>query len=234
MMQSITFAGHSALFVAAQNYAIAIDPWLTTNPACPANLKQPTKLDLIILTHGHSDHAADAANLAKHYGATVVATYELAMLMIREGVPEKHVQPMNKGGSLTVGPVKVTLTHAMHSSSYDIGKDTFYAGEPCGVVLTDAKRAIFHAGDTALFSDLKLIGERYHPEISFLPIGDRFTMGPEEAAHAAEFLQTKLAVPIHFETFPLLTGSAEQFEAACEKRKIQTRVLKPGEILTLK
>jgi len=228
----IEYAGHSAVFVHTEKGVIAIDPWISGNPICPENLKNPPSIDLIALTHGHSDHASDAARLAKQYGCTIAATYELAACMLAEGVPERHVAMMNKGGTIHFDSLdlSISLTHAMHSNSYEKNGENVYAGEACGVVLKTPSQTIYHAGDTALFSDMELIGTHYKPDICLLPIGDRFTMGPEEAAEAVVLLKPKVVIPIHHSTFPLLTGTPEQFKNALEKRGIDAElvILTPG------
>jgi L-ascorbate metabolism protein UlaG (beta-lactamase superfamily) len=212
---SITYAGHSAVFVDFGGTAVAIDPWLKGNPLCPVALQTPPTLDLIAVTHGHADHASDVVRVQKITGASVAATYELAMVFISEGVPAEKVIPMNKGGSAVVGSVTVTLTDAYHSSSYDGKHGPVYAGEACGVVVSAHGKTVYHAGDTSLFSGMKLIGERYKPDVALLPIGDRFTMGPLDAAQAASFVRAKVTVPIHYNTFELLTGTYAQFAEAC-------------------
>jgi L-ascorbate metabolism protein UlaG (beta-lactamase superfamily) len=226
--RTITYAGHSAVFVNFSGQTIAIDPWLQGNPLCPAALQSPQQLDTIVLTHGHSDHAGDAVRVALATGATIAATYELAMIMIAEGVPATKVAPMNKGGSVTLGGVEIRLTNALHSSSYDTKNGPLYAGEACGVLLSAGDTHLYHAGDTSLFTDLKLIGDTYRPDIAFIPIGDRFTMGPKEAAIAASWLRCKLAIPIHYKTFDLLTGTYAEFAAECSKLAIETQELAPG------
>jgi L-ascorbate metabolism protein UlaG (beta-lactamase superfamily) len=225
----ITYAGHSALFVHCGDTVVAIDPWLRGNPLCPANLQSPSKVDLIVLSHGHSDHAGDAVRVQNETGALLAATYELAMIMIAEGVPSDKVIPMNKGGAVTVEGVEVRLTNAYHSSSYDTKNGTLYAGEACGVILTTNGVSLYHAGDTSLFSDMKLIGEQFKPDIALLPIGDRFTMNPSEAAQAASWTKCKLAIPIHYNTFNLLTGTYDEFAAACEKLGVESKELTPGQ-----
>jgi L-ascorbate metabolism protein UlaG (beta-lactamase superfamily) len=224
----ITYAGHSAVFVQWGSTTIAIDPWLRGNPLCPAELQTPTNLDLIVLSHGHSDHAGDAVRVQKETGALVAATYELAMIMVAEGVPSEKVLPMNKGGAVMVGDVEVRLTNAYHSSSYDTKSGTVYAGEACGVILSSGGKSIYHAGDTSLFSDIQRIGEQFKPDVALIPIGDRFTMGPAEAAQAAAWTQCKLAIPIHYKTFELLTGTYDEFAGACDKLRVATKELAPG------
>jgi L-ascorbate metabolism protein UlaG (beta-lactamase superfamily) len=233
-IESLTYCGHSAVLLKCNNSVIGIDPWLDGNPSCPANLKNPEKLDLILLTHGHSDHAGDATRLAQKYSAKIIATWELAMLFAEEGIAGDNLIPMNKGGTIEIAGLKISLTNAFHSSSFDSPKrGTIYAGEPCGVVVSDGKNSIYHAGDTALFSDMGLIKDQYQPTISLLPIGDRFTMGPTEAAQAAQLLGSSKNIPIHFGTFPLLTGTAEEFESACKRIGTAALTLKPGQKLEL-
>jgi len=235
-LKSLTYAGHSAVFLNGDNYVAAIDPWVN-NPLCPESLKHPTKLDLIVLTHGHADHASDVPALAQKTKAKVAATYELAQILASEGVPESQLIFMNKGGCVAVDGLTVSLVHALHSNSFDTKHGTVYAGEACGVVIKDGHHSIYHAGDTALFSDMRLIGEIHKPSVACLPIGDCFTMGPQDAARAAELIGSPRVVPIHYATFPLLTGTAEAFERACHERrgdkgpKVDT--LKPGASLAL-
>lgn len=229
--ERIIYAGHSAVFIESKDFVIAIDPWLN-NPLCPPNLKNPQKLDLIILTHGHSDYAGDAPALAKKTGAKVAATFELAQILAGEGVAPGKLIFMNKGGCVKLGDLTISLVHAFHSSSYDTKAGPVYAGEACGVVIKDGTTSIYHAGDTALFSDMKLIGEIHKPDIALLPIGDCFTMGPNDAARAAEFIGAKTVIPIHHTTFPPLTGTPEAFAKACETwvgDKVRVEILKPGE-----
>ena len=231
--RKITYAGHSAVFVQLGAKVVAIDPWLRGNPRCPPSLQTPPKVDLIVLSHGHSDHAGDAVRVQKETGALLAATFELAMIMIAEGMPSDKVIPMNKGGAVTVDGIGVRLTNAYHSSSYDTKSGPIYAGEACGVLLSYAGATIFHAGDTSLFTDLKLIGEQFKPDIAFLPIGDRFTMGPSEAAQAAAWTKCGLAIPIHYKTFEPLTGTYDEFALACEKLGVASRELEPGQSMSL-
>lgn len=233
-LNEITYAGHSAVFFHTDSLVAAIDPWLEGNPACPASLKHPSRLDLIVLTHGHSDHASEAPHLARHLGSTIAATWELANIMGAEGVNQNQIIAMNKGGTVEHRGIDITLTHAYHSSSFDTASGPVYAGEPCGAVLRFDNTVVYHAGDTALFSDMSLIAESYHPSVAFLPIGDRFTMGPREAARAAKLAGVKVAIPVHYGTFNLLTGTAEEFKAECARYNIEVAVLEPGQSYKVK
>jgi L-ascorbate metabolism protein UlaG (beta-lactamase superfamily) len=235
MSYELTYLGHSTVLVTLQSKKkIIIDPWLDGNPSCPEAFKNLTDVNLICLTHGHSDHAGSVVELAIKSKATVCATFELASLLVKDGVPESQIQYMNKGGTVSVPAVdnlKVSLTHAFHSNSYD-GKDgkTHYAGEACGVVISGQPGvSIYHAGDTSLFGDMRLIREQYHPEVALIPIGDRFTMGPKEAALATKLIQPNYVIPIHYGTFPLLTGTPEEFAKSLADVEAELVVLKPGE-----
>jgi L-ascorbate metabolism protein UlaG (beta-lactamase superfamily) len=224
---AITWLGHSAFSLRTPGgKVVLIDPWYTGNPSFPEN-KKPTKADVILVSHGHSDHITDAAAMAKQTGATVVGIWEVTSWLGSKGV--QHLEPMNKGGTVTVKGLRVTMTEAIHSSSFD-ENGIVYLGEPAGFIVTlENGQTIYFAGDTALFSDMKLIGELYKPDIAFLPIGDRFTMGPDTAAMAAKWLGVKQVVPMHWGTFPLLTGTPDQLKQHLAGTSIQVLELKPGE-----
>lgn len=224
----ITWLGHSSFHLRTPGGVdILFDPWYTGNPRFPESAR-PAKADLILVSHGHSDHITDAAAMAKATGATVVGSWEVVSWLGTKGV--QAVEPMNKGGSITVKGLRITMTEALHSSSVEDGGAIVYLGEPAGfVVRLENGQAIYFAGDTALFSDMKLIGELYKPDIAFLPIGDRFTMGPDTAAMAARFLGVKQVVPMHWGTFPLLTGTPEALKEHLAGSGIEVLELQPGE-----
>ncbi len=205
-----------------------VDPWLVNNPACPDPLKKPPKVDLILITHGHRDHMEDAVPVARESGAPVVAMPELCDWLGRKGIA--NLAPMNKGGSQVVAGLTVTMTDARHSSGYVDNGQMVYMGEPAGFVLRleDGMRLYF-AGDTALFGDMRLIGEMEKPDIAFLPIGDRFTMAPPAAARACEWLGVRQVVPMHWGTFPRLTGTPEELKTLLARSTVQVLALKPGE-----
>ena len=227
MSLSITWLGHSSFsLVTPGGKTLLFDPWYTGNPSFPKG-KTPIKADLILVSHGHSDHITDAAATAKATGATVVGIWEVTTWLGTKGV--QNLEPMNKGGTIEAKGLRLTMTDACHSSSFD-ENGIVYLGEPAGyIVRLENSQTIYFAGDTSLFGDMKLIGELYKPDIAFLPIGDRFTMGPDTAALAARWLGVRQVVPMHWGTFPLLTGTPDALKAALDGSGIQVLELKPGE-----
>ena len=229
----VTYFGHSTFSLTTPSGQVAlIDPWVMTNPKCPENLKKVSKLDAIFLSHAHEDHLGDLLALAKQHKPQIVAMYETCVWIQGKGFG-KETRPMGKGGTQRIGDFEVTMTHAFHSNSIDDNGVRVYAGEPAGLVIRmPGGFSVYHAGDTALFSDMKLIGELYKPDLALLPIGDHFTMGPREAAHAIRFLGVKHVLPMHYATFPVLTGRPEQLqEHAKDIGGLQIHALKPGEAL---
>lgn len=228
----VTWLGHAAFrIVSPGGKIIYIDPWLE-NPKAPPEVKKVEKADLILLTHGHFDHVGAAIEIAKKTGAKIAAIYELGDYVVSQGVPEGRVIEMNKGG--TVAPwgdstVRVTMVHADHSSGTKADEGMVYTGEPVGYKVTvESGFTFYHSGDTALFSDMKLIGEGRRIDLALLPIGGHYTMGPEDAARAVEFLRAKAVIPMHFGTFPVLTGDPKEL---CTRvpRGVECIMLKPGE-----
>lgn len=226
---SITWFGHSTFLLRTPGgKRLLFDPWLTANPACPERLKRPPQVDLLLASHGHADHIGDLLACARATGAPVVGIYELCDWLERKGI--RHTVPMNKGGSVEIAGLVVSMTDARHSSGFVEGGQMTYMGEPCGfVVKLEDGRTVYFAGDTDVFGDMKLIGEMYRPQIAFLPIGDRFTMGPQGAARACALLGVKQLVPMHWGTFPLLTGTPTALKPLVEPIGVQVLELAPGE-----
>jgi L-ascorbate metabolism protein UlaG (beta-lactamase superfamily) len=226
----LTWLGHATFRVETSDGTTAyIDPWVN-NPLCPENEKDVKKADVLICTHGHSDHIGDAAAIAKQHNPVVVGMPELCAWMEKKGA--KQVAGMNKGGTQTVAGIRITMTHAIHSSGIEDKGGTVYAGEACGYVLElPGGVKLYHAGDTAVFSDMQIIRELYRPEIAMLPIGDHYTMGPHEAAYACTLLQPKTVIPMHFGTFPLLTGRPGELKKLLGPGGPEVLEMKPGQTL---
>jgi len=226
---AITWLGHSTFLLRTPGgKRLLFDPWLANNPACPEALRKPPKVDLILVSHGHSDHMEDVVLCARESGAPVVAIFEVCDWLGRKGI--QNAAPMNKGGTIDIAGLRITMTDARHSSGFVDNGQMVYMGEPAGfVVRLEDGRTIYFAGDTSLFGDMRLIGELYSPEIAFLPIGDRFTMGPDTAAKACELLRPRLIVPMHWGTFPLLTGTPEALKALVTPLGVEMLELRPGE-----
>jgi L-ascorbate metabolism protein UlaG (beta-lactamase superfamily) len=203
----LTWLGHSTFRIeTTEGKTVYVDPWVMENPLCPQGEKDVKKADVLICTHGHFDHIADAVKIAKQHRSTVVGIFELCIWMQKKGV--ETIAPMNKGGTQTLAGMKITMVHADHSCGImeDDGS-IVYGGEAVGYVLElPGGVKLYHAGDTAVFGDMAIIRELYAPEIALLPIGDHFTMGPREAAYACKLLQPKFVIPMHYGTFPPLVG----------------------------
>jgi L-ascorbate metabolism protein UlaG (beta-lactamase superfamily) len=229
---SLTWLGHATvLVVTPKGTTILIDPFLEHNPSFPKDYKLPEKIDLILATHGHSDHIADVVPVAKKTGAPVVGMVELVGWFQSKGL-EKLIG-MNMGGSYTQGEVTVTMIEAKHSSGIQDGDKIIYGGEPAGFVIAiEGGPVLLHAGDTTVFSDMKLIAELYKPELGMLPIGGKYTMGPREAAMAAKYLELKSVLPIHFGTMPELAGTPEELEQHLGDIGIEVIKVRPGHPLT--
>jgi L-ascorbate metabolism protein UlaG (beta-lactamase superfamily) len=223
-----TFLGHATVYLETNDTKILIDPFLTGNPKAAAKASDLSP-EFIVLTHGHSDHTVDAVPIAKRTGATIIATIELGRWLARDGVT---TSPQGHGGWCKYPFGAVKFTPAFHSSSVtdDSGRP-IYLGEPAGVIIQVKDKVVFHAGDTALFSDMKLIGEDVPIDLAFLPIGDHFVMGPKDAAKAVEFLHPKNVVPIHYGTFPPLVGDPKEFARLAAGKGAKVSILQLGESL---
>jgi L-ascorbate metabolism protein UlaG (beta-lactamase superfamily) len=225
---SVTWLGHATfIFRTAGGKRIITDPWVGTNPVCPESAKHVGALDLMLITHGHGDHTADAVSIGRSSGAQVVAPFELSVWLQKKGL--QHVTGMNPGGTLHMLGLSITMVPAVHSSSVEDGGDVIYTGIATGYVITfEDGTTVYFAGDTSVFGDMRLIAEMYKPSIGFLPIGDLYTMGPEQAAKACELLGITQVVPMHYGTFPALTGTPAKLRELLGSRT-QVLELKPGE-----
>jgi L-ascorbate metabolism protein UlaG (beta-lactamase superfamily) len=227
----ITWLGHATFLLKLPNgRRVLLDPWLG-NPNCPPAFSKPEALkpvDLILVTHGHSDHLTDVVSSQRATGAPIVAPYELAQYLEKKGV--KGVREMNIGGTQEAAGVRITMTQAVHSSSTWEDERLVYLGSPAGYILRAPDMpTIYISGDTGLFGDMKMIGDVYKPQIAFLPIGDLYTMGPETAAIAAEWLGVRQVVPMHWGTFPALTGTPAELKALLAPHNVEVLELEPGQ-----
>jgi len=224
-MPKATFMGHSCVMLTDGKHKIIIDPFLSGNEKAAV---PPDKVDVdfILITHGHGDHIGDAVAIAKRTGATVISNYEIMNLVSRQGVQKAHPLHIGGGANFDFGRVKMTIAH--HGGGY--GPDaSIYTGPAAGFLVTIGGKVVYHAGDTGLFYDMKLIGDMNKIDLAFLPIGDNFTMGIDDAVKAVEFLGTRHVVPMHYDTFPIIQADPRQFA-----RKVigsQVHILKPGESL---
>lgn len=215
----ITWLGHAAVMIKGSK-TVYIDPFLTGNPAAAASPEDIAEADAVIVTHDHGDHLGDAFAICKKTGATLFSIHEIAAAAEAEGIT---AEGMNIGGSVTSAGLTVHMVQALHSAE---------RGDPTGVVVELDGRRLYHAGDTGLTYDMRLIGEFFQPDLSFLPIGDRYTMGPPSAAKAVEFTQTPRVIPIHYGTFPIVSGDPEEFKRLVGDRA-EVIILKPGETYSL-
>ncbi|MDT3427165.1 L-ascorbate metabolism protein UlaG (beta-lactamase superfamily) [Paenibacillus forsythiae] len=225
----LTYYGHSALLVEAPEARVIIDPFLSGNPGsgiAPENIR----VDAVLLTHGHSDHLGDAVAIARNNDCPIFAVYELAEYCRIKGAKVKH---MNIGGGLAYSGFTVKYTPALHSSSIQEGDYWIYLGQPGGILLTLGGQTLYHAGDTALFGDMRLIGERNAIDVAALPIGDVLTMGPDDALLAANWLRAAKVIPVHYNTFPAIEQDGAEFCDRLKQEGIDGFPLKAGESLEI-
>jgi L-ascorbate metabolism protein UlaG (beta-lactamase superfamily) len=206
-MPRLQYLSHSAFLIETAGKKILIDPFFTGNPKAPAEAKK-IKADYILLTHGHGDHLGDGVQMAKDHGATIVAPNELAVWCGNKGC---KVHPMHLGGAWNFDFGRVKLTIAHHGSAVAGDKGWEYTGNPCGFLVTSEGKTVYHSGDTALFFDMKLIGEMNPIDVALLPIGDNFTMGITDAIKAVELLRPRRVVPMHYDTFDMIKAEPKAF-----------------------
>ena len=230
-MQKLSFMwlGHSTFLLQSPGgKRLLFDPWVTGNPKSPESARKLGALDLILITHGHGDHTADAVSIGRSSGAQTIAPYEVSVWLGAKGL--QNVTGMNPGGTLHALGLSITMVPAVHSSSIEEDGRIVYLGVATGYVITfEDGLTIYFAGDTSVFGDMRLIGELYQPSIAFLPIGDLYTMGPEQAAKACELLGVRQVVPMHYGTFPALTGTPARLRELVEPKGVQVLELTPGE-----
>ncbi|WP_270179572.1 metal-dependent hydrolase [Alkalihalobacillus sp. CinArs1] len=224
----VTFHGHSVVEIVTEKAKILIDPFITGNEQCDLDANEVT-CDVILLTHGHNDHVGDTVEIAKRNDALVVAPFELATYL---GWKELNTHPMHIGGAHEFDFGTVKLTQAFHGSSYmdEESKQIIYTGMPAGILFTAEGKTVYHAGDTALYSDMKLLSD-VKIDLAFIPIGDNFTMGPDDAAIATEWINADLTVPVHYNTFPVIEQNPEAFVDKLKGNK--GKVMKPGDTIKL-
>jgi L-ascorbate metabolism protein UlaG (beta-lactamase superfamily) len=223
----LTWLGHSTFRLETPGgKTVFIDPWIMNNPKCPDADKKVKKADVLLCTHGHGDHIGDAVAVIQQHNPLVVGIFELCLWLAKKG--SQQISPMNKGGTQTVGNMKVTMVHADHSCGIQDGDEIIYGGEACGYVIEFENGVkLYHAGDTNVFGDMAIIRELYAPEIVMLPMGDHFTMGPREAAYAINLLRPQTVIPMHFGTFPMLTGTPAELKKLVPSG-VEVLEMKPG------
>jgi L-ascorbate metabolism protein UlaG (beta-lactamase superfamily) len=226
----ITWLGHATFRIETpEGKTIYIDPFLSHNPKCPESEKKVKKADVMLCTHAHGDHIGDAIDIGKKFNPITVGIVELCSWLQKKGV--KQIAPMNKGGTQTVADVKITMVHATHSTGIQDGDNILYGGQACGFVLGFSNGVkIYHAGDTDVFGDMAIIRELHEPKIVMLPIGDHYTMSPRGAAYACKLLQPETVIPMHFGTFPMLTGTPAELKKLVPD--VNVLEMKPGQTIS--
>lgn len=229
----IEYLGHSAFRITGSKTLI-VDPFLNKNPKACLKASDIRKADIVLATHGHGDHLGDSIEICKNTGAIFVAIHELTLYAQENGLTK--TEGMNIGGTIEIEGIQITAVRADHSSCINVmDKGGYSGGNPIGFVIRERNKAVYHAGDTGLFKDMKLIGELYKPDVALLPIGSRYTMGPKEAAYAAKYIKSKIVVPMHYNTTHLIRQNPSEFKMLVNELELGTevRILEPGDYLEI-
>jgi L-ascorbate metabolism protein UlaG (beta-lactamase superfamily) len=220
----LTYWGHSCFLIETGTHTLLIDPFLTGNPKAPVSPAQ-VRCDFILLSHGHNDHLGDTIDIARRVNATVISNHEIVTYCARQGVAGHG---MNTGGSHEFPFGRVKMTPAWHSSGYETADGFLYMGNPMGMLITSNGKTIYHAGDTALFGDMKLIGDMHKIDVALLPIGDNYTMGIDDAVKAVEFLRPRVTIPMHYNTFEVIACDPQEFVKKCRAIRAKVEVVEVG------
>jgi len=220
IMAKIRWLGHAGFEIELEGKIVLVDPWLNGNPKAACKSSEIERADIVCVTHDHGDHMGDSVEICKRTGAVFLGTYELASQAQKNGV--KEAMGFNIGGTVNVKGIKVTMVQAFHTCG---------SGAPTGFIIRGEGKTVYHAGDTGIFGDMKLIGEIYKPDVALLPIGDYYTMGALQASEAVKLIKPKIVVPMHYMTFPVLAQSADEFVGLVKEKTPEVRVvvLNPGE-----
>ncbi len=225
-MVKVRWLGHAAFLIEGSK-SVVIDPFITGNPKSPVKVGD-LKVDLVVVTHGHGDHLGDAVEIAKNNDVPVVCIHELSRILAKKGV---EAVGMNIGGTAKVNGVEVTMVKAVHSADVEENGEIISAGDPAGVIVNVDGVKVYHCGDTDVFLDMQLIGELHKPDVMLVPIGDWYTMGIDGAAKSVELVKPKVAIPMHYGTFPVIEKNPEDFKEAVKKKglNVEVVILRPGE-----
>ena len=224
----ITYIAHSTFLIETSSHRLVLDPFFEQNPATKTKVKD-IQCDFVLVSHGHDDHCADALKLALRNDATIIANYEITEFFAKQGA---KTHGMNPGGAHEFPFGRVKLTQAIHTSSTEVDGRNRYMGVACGLLISADGKQVYHAGDTALFSDMKLYA-RPKLDVAMLPIGDNFTMGPDDALVAMDFLKPRLTIPMHYNTWPVIAQDVDSFAKRAKRKKHKVQAMKPGDQIEL-
>jgi len=227
-MIRLTYLSHSCFLIEGGGSRLIVDPFLRDNPNAPIS-PEAVQVDYVLATHGHPDHLGDAVEIAERNHATIIAPFELGLFCERQGAGQVHT--MHIGGSFDFPFGSVKMTPALHGSGFPDEEGMTYTGNPCGFLIEMEGKTLYHAGDTGLSAEMKVLGELNRIDVALLPIGGNYTMGEEDALHAARFLKAGLVIPMHFGTFPVLAKNPEAFRQRAESVGITVRSMAFGETM---